>query len=286
MAKIKPNTWIDETLYKTYKQSFLAGKIFCDVQTQFQHVTVFESKAHGKVLMLDGIEQLTEKDEYIYHEMIAHVPLCAHPKPKKILIIGGGDGGVARRVLMHEGVKVTLVEIDPEIIKISKKYLQKVSAGAFANKNVNIIHEDGVRYVEKTTETFDVIITDRGDDVGPGHALFQKKFYNDCKRCLNKDGILVALSGVPFFQRRSLTNSIKQLQSVFRINTCFLIPAPTYIGGSMAITWSSNAIDPYKIPKQRIEKRYKELKTEYYNPNVHFASFALPNDIIDLFDLK
>lgn len=280
MPKAKLEKWIDETLYKTYKQSFLIEKMLYDKDTKYQHISIFESKSHGKVLMLDGIEQLTEKDEYIYHEMVTHVPLCAHPNPNNVLIIGGGDGGAARRVFMHPKMHVTLVEIDKTVIEQSKKYLKKVSGNVFDEKNLTIVYDDGSHYISTTTDKFDVIITDRGDDIGPGHSLFQKKFYKNCMRCLNKDGILVTLAGVPFMQRSELAGSIKLLKSIFKINTCYLVPAPTYVGGSLAITWSSNTINPLKIAKRRLIQSYKKLKTKYFNPEIYFASFVLPNDIL------
>jgi spermidine synthase len=275
----KLSHWVDEILYNNYHQSFEVEKILHDKISEFQHIVLLETKSHGKVLMLDGIVQLTERDEYVYHEMLVHVPLLTHPKPKNILIIGGGDGGALRRVLMHNVSKVTVVDIDPEVIEVSKNYLTTVSGNSFTDPRVNVLNLDGAEYVKNSTEIYDVILTDRGDQTGPMNSLFEKEYYENCKKCLNPDGILVSLTGVPFMQQQELSECIKILKSIFKINTCYLVSVPTYVGGTLAITWYSKKISPTSIAIGTLKRRYKKLVTKYYNPQTHFAAFVLPNDV-------
>jgi spermidine synthase len=215
MKSMKNTRWISEKLYKTYRQSFNVKRLLVDKMTKYQHIKLFESESHGKVLLLDDVVQLTEKDEYIYHEMLVHIPMLTHPNPKKILIIGGGDGGAAYRALMHKNVHVTLVEIDNEIVSLSKKYLKSISHDTFADKRLIVIHDDGAHFVATTTEKFDIIFTDRGDPIGPIQSLFETEYYENCKRCLNKDGILVSLTGVPFMQESELAQSTEILKKIF-----------------------------------------------------------------------
>lgn len=270
---------MNEKLYSSYRQSFEVKRVLYEEKTTFQKITAFESVTHGKVLMLDGVVQLTERDEYIYHEMLVHVPMLSHPKPLKVLIIGGGDGGALQRVLMHSVTNVTLVDIDKKVIAASKKYFPCVCKNSFTDPRVHVLHEDGAEYVKNCTEVFDLIITDRGDPMGPVQTLFEKVFYQNCNKCLKKDGILVSLTGVPFMQGSELQESMLILKSVFKINTCYLVPVPTYVGGTLAITWSSNSISPQEVNFKTLKTRYKKLVTNYYNPEIHLAAFALPNFI-------
>ncbi len=272
--------WFRESLYPTYGQTFQVKKVLVHKRTPFQDVLLFESESHGKVLVLDGVVQLTERDEHIYHEMLVHVPMTAHPAPKEVLVIGGGDGGALRRILMYPGAKVTLVEIDEEVVALSKKHLRKIHGGAFSDKRVEIVYADGADFIEHTSKKFDIIFTDRGDPIGPIKTLFEKEFYNGCKRILNKNGILVALTGVPFLQENVLKEASVILQKIFKVHTCYLVPVPTYIGGPLAITWSSDTLNPQKSSPALIRKRLGTIKTEFYNPEVHMAAFALPNNIL------
>ncbi len=271
--------WISETLYSGYRQAFEIKRMIVDARSKYQHIQLFESTSHGKVLMIDGVVQLTELDEFIYHEMLVHVPLLSHPKPKKVLIIGGGDGGAARRALMHKNVSVTLVDIDPEIIMLSKKYLNSVSAGVFGNQRLTVVNGDGADFVATTSERFDVILTDRGDPIGAMEILFEKKYYQNCKRCLDEGGILASLTGVPFMQKKELSDSLSILQKIFKINTCYLVPVPTYVGGTLAVTWSSDTVDPRTLDLKKLALKSKKLLTKYYTPEIHKAAFVLPQNL-------
>ena len=190
-----------ETLYDALGQSFRIDKVYFESKTEHQHLMIFHNAALGRVMVLDGIVQTTEKDEFIYHEMMAHVPLLAHGKARRVLIIGGGDGAMLREVLKHKTVEqVTMVEIDQAVIDMAREYLPNHSQGAFDDARANIVIADGMDFVRDTDLTFDVIISDSTDPIGPGEILFTDDFYGQCKRILNNDGIIATQNGVAFFQ--------------------------------------------------------------------------------------
>jgi spermidine synthase len=199
-----------ETLYSSWGQSFEVHSIVYKEKSDWWDIMIFENPIFGRVLVMDGTVQLTEKDERIYHEMMAHVPLLTHDNPKSVLIIGGGDGGVLREVLRHQTVeRVVLVEIDERVIDLSKKYLPFLAKGAFVDPRTTIVIQDGCKYVKETTERFDVILSDTTDPIGAGAALFTEEFYGDCKAILNEGGILINQNGVPFLQPEELALTLK-----------------------------------------------------------------------------
>ncbi|MDH5767074.1 MAG: polyamine aminopropyltransferase, partial [Gammaproteobacteria bacterium] len=185
-----------ETLYDSYGQEFAVDKVYFENKTDHQHLVIFENAKFGRVMALDGIIQTTEADEFIYHEMLTHVPLLAHGNVKRVLIIGGGDGGMLREVCKHSSVEhITQVEIDDQVVDMCKEYLPNHSAGAYDDPRVNIVIDDGANFVRQCTDKFDVIISDSTDPIGPGDVLFTSDFYADCKQCLTEDGILVTQNG-------------------------------------------------------------------------------------------
>ena len=190
-----------ETLYKTYGQSFIVDEILFESKTDHQHLIIFNNEQFGRVMALDGVIQTTEKDEFIYHEMLTHVPLFAHGNAKRVLIIGGGDGGILREVLRHPEVEhVTMVEIDQAVVDMCKQYFPKHSDGAFDDPRVNLVIDDGVDFIVNNTELYDVIISDSTDPEGPGEVLFSSRFYKGCKESLTEGGILATQNGVSFMQ--------------------------------------------------------------------------------------
>ena len=190
-----------ETLYDAFGQSFRIDKVYFENKTEHQHLMIFHNAALGRVMVLDGVVQTTEKDEFVYHEMMAHVPLFAHGNAKQVLIVGGGDGGMLREVLKHQTVEqVTMVEIDNAVIEMAKQYLPNHSRGAFDDPRANIVIADGMDFVRDTEQTFDVIISDSTDPIGPGEILFTNDFYAQCQRILNPGGVVVTQNGVAFFQ--------------------------------------------------------------------------------------
>lgn len=275
--------WFDETLYPEYRQSLKAGTVLFRRKTEFQDLVIFENPRFGRVLALDGVVQTTEGDEFIYHEMIAHVPILAHGGARRVLIIGGGDGGTLREVLKHRVETAVMVEIDPGVIKLSREYLPSLSAGAFDDPRARIVIADGVRFVTETAERFDVIIVDSTDPAGPGEVLFTEQFYRDCKRCLAPGGVMVTQSGVPFMQPEELRRSARRLRVSFKDVSCYLAPVPTYACGPMTLGWATDA-DLRNVPVETLRRRFSEagFATRYYTPDVHTAAFVLPPLIASL----
>ncbi len=273
-----------ETLYDAYGQSFSVDKIYFESKTDHQHLMIFHNAMFGRVMVLDGIVQTTEKDEFIYHEMLTHVPLIAHGQAKRILIIGGGDGGILREVCKHSSVEhVTQVEIDQAVIDMAKEYLPGHSNGAFEDPRANIVIDDGIRFVTETNEKFDVIISDSTDPIGPGEVLFTSPFYEGCKRCLNEGGILATQNGVAFMQPDEVTTTAKRLAPVFKDHSFYGASVPTYVGGIMTFAWASDNSEYRNIDVNTLCQRFEaaNIKTNYYNPEVHQASFALPQYIVN-----
>ncbi len=260
--------------------SIKVREILCHYKTPFQELAIFETECMGKMLVLDNITMLTEFDEFAYHEMIAHVPLLVHPEPRKILIIGGGDGGTAREVLKHPSVEeIHLCEIDGEVISACRKYIPSLAA-SFDDRRLQVFLEDGARFVTQHQDTYDVIIVDSTDPVGPGQILFQRKFYEDMKAALRSDGIAVTQCESLYLHR----NVIKEVAAIARdiypnvgyYNTL----VPTYPSGIIGFFFCSLKYDPVSdlAPERALSLR----GLKYYSPEVHRAAFTLPRFGADL----
>jgi len=277
--------WRVEQLHADFQLGLKADRVLYDSETEHQRLVVFENETFGRVLTLDSVVQTTEKDEFIYHEMLAHLPLFAHGAARKVLIVGGGDGGMLEEVLKHPGVeKVTQVEIDTGVIDFSKQYLPSICGQAYDDPRLDLVIADGAEFVANCQESYDVAIVDSTDPVGPGEVLFTDTFYGKAKNCLAPGGILVTQNGVPFLQGEELTNTLRAFKALFADTACYLATVPTYAGGPMAFGWGSD--DPVKrrVPLEVLEQRYREagIETRYYNPAVHLGAFALPNYIAEL----
>ena len=274
----------NETLYDSYGQQFSVDKVYFENKTDHQHLIIFENAKFGRVMALDGIIQTTEADEFIYHEMLTHVPLMAHNDVKRVLIIGGGDGGMLREVCKHDSVEqITQVEIDAQVIDMCKQYLPGHSAGAYEDPRVNIIIDDGANFVRECKDRFDVIISDSTDPIEPGDVLFTSEFYANCKKCLTESGILVTQNGVAYMQMDEVTTTAKRLQPYFLDHSFYTAAVPTYIGGIMTFAWATDDTALRTTSTETITQRFetKNIKTRYYNPAIHVASFALPQYILD-----
>jgi spermidine synthase len=272
--------WYRETLYTEVSQSFKVERIVHREKTDLQDLVIFENKVMGRILALDGVIQTAEGDEFFYHEMMGHVPVMAHGTARRVLIVGGGDGGLLEEVLKHKTVeRVVMVEIDPYVIELSKKYLPSIPKKAFDDKRAEIVIADGAKHVAETAERFDVIMIDSTDPHGPGEVLFTSEFYGNCKRCMNPGGIMVTQNGVPFFQPDELSTTYKRLRPIYADVGFYVVPVPTYYGGFMALSWASLDAKHRQTPPAEIERRFKAaaLDTKYYNPAIHLACFALPN---------
>jgi len=247
---------------------------------------LFEQPFFGKMLMLDGATQITKRDEFIYQEMMSHVPLFAHGNAREVLIVGGGDCGIAEEVLKHGSVKrLTQVEIDPAVIEFSKEHFPEFTKPVFADKRFESVIDDGMKYVARTGRRFDVIIVDSTDPQGPGKVLFSQKFYAACKRCMNRGGILVTQNGVPIFQPRELISSVTKFRRLFADGTCYIAAIPTYVGGHMAMGWASDDRRLRQTSAGTLAARYRKaggFSTKYWTPEVHAAAFALPRFIAEV----
>jgi len=246
---------------------------------------LFEQPYFGKMLMLDGAIQISKRDEFIYQEMMSHVPLFAHGNARDVLIVGGGDCGIAEEVLKHKTVeRLTQVEIDPKVIEFAKEHFPEFTAPVFADKRFESVIGDGAKYVARTSRRFDVIIVDSTDPHGPGKVLFGHKFYAGCKRCLKKGGVLVTQNGVPFFQQDELTSSMTKLRRLFADASCYVAAIPVYVGGHMAMGIATDDRSLRKLPAKTIAARYRKdggFGTKYWTPEVQAAAFALPRFIAD-----
>ena len=274
--------WIDETLYPDWGQRFRVKRELAHVQSAFQDIQIFESHTHGRVMVLDGCIQITERDEFIYQEMLAHVPLLEHGRARQVLIIGAGDGGVLRRALMHANVeRATLVEIDGEVIRLSREFLPSIGGGAWTDPRAQIIVGDGIAYVrDAASESFDVIIVDSTDPAGVGEVLFSDAFYADCARILTARGVIVNQCGVPFMQADELRDTSARRRRVFPHVSAYTAAVPTYVGGLMALGFASKDASGKRQTVQAITARAQAAGIagtgDYWTPEIHVASFQLP----------
>ena len=277
--------WFEERLFPHVRQTFrVTAEVFRE-RTEHQDLVIFETPDYGRVLALDSIVQVTEKDEFVYHEMMTHVPVLAHGNVKKLLIIGGGDGGILREVVRHKSVEhVTMVEIDPAVTDFCREHLPGISAGAFDDTRLDLVFADGAKFVEETDRKFDVIIVDSTDPVGPGEVLFREGFYRAAAACLTPGGVIVTQNGVPFMQGAELSSTIEKFRRIFKVAGCYLATIPTYVGGPMAMGWGTDDEALKSVPLAELESRFAAagFSTRYYTPEVHKAAFALPRYVLDI----
>lgn len=275
--------WFSEHHTPDVKFSIRVNRQLYSSQSEFQRIDIFESPDFGRFLTLDGFMMLTEKDEFIYHEMIVHVPLSVHPNPKKVLVIGAGDGGVIREMIQYESVEqIDMVEIDEQVVNVCKEYLP-TTAGFFDDPRVNLYFQDGLRFVRQHENAYDIIIVDSTDPFGPGESLFTKEFYGNCYRALHDDGILVNQHESPFYENDAIAvqRAHKRIVESFQTSKVYQAHIPTYPSGHWLFGFSSKKYDPIR---DYDANRWKQLgiKTRYYNTQLHVGSFALPNYVEDL----
>jgi spermidine synthase len=279
--------WIAETLFNAqgFRMTYAIERVLYETKTEHQELVLFQHKHFGKMLMLDGATQVTTRDEFIYHEMMTHVPILAHGKAKEVLIVGGGDCGIAEEVLKHKSVaRLTQVEIDASVVEFSKEHFPEFTKPVLGNKRFDLVIADGMDFVAKTDRRFDVIIVDSTDPQGPGKVLFTERFYRGCKRCLTPGGVLVTQNGVPFLQPAELVSSVRHFRKLFAEGSCFIAAIPTYVGGHMAMGWATDNTRLREVPPKIIADRYAragKFPTKYWTPEVHKAAFALPRFIVN-----
>jgi spermidine synthase len=279
--------WIPETLFDDlgFRITYAVERVLYEMQTEHQHLVLFEHGFFGKVLMLDGATQVTSKDEFIYHEMMTHVPILAHGNAREVLIVGGGDCGIAEEVLKHKTVRrLTQVEIDASVVEFSKEHFPEFTGPVLSDRRFDLVIDDGMNYVTKTDRRFDVIIVDSTDPQGPGKVLFSERFYRACRRCMNAGGVMVTQNGVPILQSDELVTGIRKFRKLFADGACYVAAIPTYVGGHMAMGWASDNPKLRALAVATIAGRYKRagrFPTKYWTPEVHVAAFALPRFIAD-----
>jgi spermidine synthase len=269
--------WYEEAYHPHWRQRFQVGRYVYRGRTELQEAIIFESPLFGRVLVLDGIVQTTERDEFIYHEMITHVALMAHGAVRDVLIIGGGDGGTLEEVLKHRRVaRATMVELDPGVVALARAHLPGINRGAFDDPRTELILGDGVNFVAATEQQFDVIIIDSTDPLGPGEALFTQAFYGDCRARLRPGGILVAQSGNAFMERERLHACLTRLGAVFRDTSFILTAVPAYLGGPFVFAWGSDDPAKRRLAPADLAARPVPEGLRCYTPAVHAAAFVHP----------
>jgi spermidine synthase len=274
--------WFEETLHLGFRSRLSIDRVIHETKTEYQHLIIFENPEFGRVLALDGVVQTTERDEFIYHEMLAHTPIFAHGAARKVLIIGGGDGGMLEEALKHRSVEIAVqVEIDDTVVELSREHLRSICGDAYEDARTELVIADGVEFVNDTDREFDVIIVDSTDPIGPGEVLFGQRFYGGCKRCLAEGGVLVTQNGVPFVQGKELLGTLTVFRELFESTTCYRASVPAYIGGDMTFGWGSDDTGCADVPLGILWERFKDaaIETDYYTPDVHRGAFALPRYI-------
>ena len=276
------DAWVNETLYPDWGQRFLVKRELARVKSEFQDILLFESTSHGRVMVLDGVIQITERDEFVYQEMLTHVPLLAHGAAKRVLIIGAGDGGVLRRVLQHRNVeKCVMVEIDGEVIRLCQEHMPDIAGDAWTNPRGQVIVGDGIDYVRQAEAgSFDVVIVDSTDPIGVGEVLFTDEFYHNAARLLSTDGLIVNQCGVPFMQADELRETSFRRGKFFADISAYVAAVPTYVGGFMTLGWSAKTRGLREVPVAEIRRRAEAAGiaglTGYWTPEIHAGCFHLP----------
>ena len=275
--------WIAETLFDDlgFRMTFEVEKVLYELQTEHQHLVLFEHRFFGKMLMLDGATQISKKDEFIYQEMMSHVPLFAHGKAEDVLIIGGGDCGIAEEVLKHRTVKrLTQVEIDPAVIEFAKEHFPEFTKPVFADRRFESVIDDGAKYVAATDRRFDVIIVDSTDPIGVGEVLFTDEFYANCARILTARGLVVNQCGVPFMQADELHETSARRAKFFPHVTAYVAAVPTYVGGFMTLGWAAKDASLTQVAVNDVRARADAAgilgTTRYWTPEIHVGAFNLP----------
>ena len=279
--------WYTEKHTDNVKLSIKIDKALYSEETEFQRIDILESKEFGRIFTLDGLMMVTEKDEFIYHDMIVHVPMATNPNIKNVLVIGAGDGGTIRELTRYSSVeKIDMVEIDRRVVEVCKEYLQQ-TACKLDDERVNIFYEDGLKFVRNKENEYDLIIVDSTDPFGPGEGLFTKEFYGNCYKALTEDGILVNQHESPYYDyyAKSMQDAHEKIYGLFKIHKVYQVHIPTYPSGHWLFGFASKKYDPIKdLNAEAWEKL--DIKTKYYNTDIHVGCFALPTYVKELLKIK
>jgi spermidine synthase len=269
--------WFEEEYHPYWRQRIAIERVLVQEHTGRQEILIFEHRTLGRVLVLDGIVQTTERDEFIYHEMLTHVPIIAHGAAQDLLIIGGGDGGALEEALKHPGVEhVTVVELDPRVIEIARTWLPSIHRGAFDDPRTELVFADGLKFVARNDRQFDVIILDTTDPTGPGETLFTDAFYADCRARLRSGGILTGQSGNPMSEPHRVRVCRERLGRVFADASFILTSVPSYLGGPFVLAWGCDDPTKRQLSAPELAARARPDGLRCYTPAVHAAAFVHP----------
>lgn len=277
--------WFTEDHSKDAKFSIRVEKQLYSGKSDFQRIDVFESKEFGKFFTLDGYIMITEKDEFIYHDMIVHVPMATNPDIKKVLVIGAGDGGTVRELVRYNTIeKIDMVEIDKLVVDVCKEYFPRSTSG-LDDERVSLYFEDGLKFVQEKINEYDLIIVDSTDPIGPGEGLFTREFYKNCYRALKMEGILVNQHESPFYENyaKSMQRAHKRIREFFPIAKVYQVHIPTYASGHWLFGFASKTYDPVADLNSDAWNALN-LETGYYNTEIHKGSFAIPNYVKKLLE--
>ena len=284
--EIDGQKWFKEQVTDEIGHSLRIDKILFEGEVDHQHLIVFENEVFGRLFALEGFIQVSTRDEFIYHEMLVHVPLFAHGNAKRVLVIGGGDGGAIREVFRHQTVEhCTMVEIEGSVVDFSKEWFPTISDGAFDDPRLNLVIADGAKFVKDTDEKFDVILVDSTDPVGPGKVLFTEEFYRDCRSCLTEEGIMITQCGLPFLQPNELRTAYLNQKASFEAPTFYSIAVPAYSGGIMTLGFARAGGENPDL--ETLSERVKSANIHpfrYYSAAAHQGAFALPAYISHILD--
>jgi spermidine synthase len=270
--------WYTEKQTETYGITMKTTKTYVTEKTDFQDLAMIETEEFGTMLILDGMVMTTVRDEFVYHEMVAHPALFTHPNPKHVLVVGGGDGGVIREILKHPSVeKAVLVDIDGKVIEYSKKYLPSIACG-LEDPRVEVIVNDGYMHIHDHKNAYDVIMVDSTEPVGPAVELFSKGFYQGIYESLKEDGIFIAQTDNPWFKADLIQSVNRDVREIFPIVRVYCANIPTYPSGLWTFTMGSKKYDPLEVDETKIP----EIESKYYTPRLHKAAFVLPRFVEDL----
>ncbi len=277
--------WFTEKHTENVKLSIQVDRQLYSSQSEFQRIDIFSSKEFGRFLTLDGYMMLTQKDEFIYHEMMVHVPMAVHPEVRKALVIGGGDGGTARELIRYPAIEqIDVVEIDEEVVSACRQYLPQTACG-FDDERIHLFYEDGLKYVRRYEDTYDLILVDSTDPFGPGEGLFTKEFYGNCYKALKAEGIMVNQHESPFYPNDAVAmqRAHKRIVESFPISKVYQAHIPTYPSGHWLFGFASKRYHPLT---DQDAARWKALglRTRYYNEQLHRGAFALPNYVEEMLE--
>lgn len=275
--------WFSEYHTPNVKFSIKVRNQLYNEQSDYQNISVFDSPEFGRFLTLDGVMMLTERDEFIYHEMIVHVPMAVNPDIKTVLVIGAGDGGVARELSKYKSLEhADIVEIDERVVKVCKKYLPQTACG-FDDERIQLHFKDGLKFIRNIENKYDLIIVDSTDPFGPGEVLFTKEFYGNCYKALTENGIMVNQHESPFYadDAKAMRSAHKRILSVFPISRVYQAHIPTYPSGHWLFGFASKSLHP---TKDLNEEKWNALglKTKYYNTRLHKGAFCLPTYVEEM----